>query len=76
MAMHDVEFFVLVAVDGDFVVHKDRDEIEQDYVDNIGGQVAGARILKVSLQVETQDQDTELSASVLLPALKAMLAVK
>jgi hypothetical protein len=51
--MHEIEVWVLVDEDGDFVVAKDAADLAERYDDEIGSDSAAARrVVKVTLKVD------------------------
>ncbi|HZZ79832.1 MAG TPA: hypothetical protein VFE62_15040 [Gemmataceae bacterium] len=72
--MHSIEVFVMIDSAGDYVIAKDRDELADAWDNDIGGTPVGARVLALSLAVDTSD--TQLAATVPADARQATLTVK
>lgn len=62
MAMHDVEVWLMVDDDGDYVVAVDESTLGERWADEIGG-FCGARVVKIALKVEVPTP-TVVSATV------------
>ncbi|HZZ82107.1 MAG TPA: hypothetical protein VFE62_26645 [Gemmataceae bacterium] len=72
--MHEVTLYVMIDSGGDYVIAKDRDDLAEAYENDIGGTPIGARVLALSLAVDTSD--TQMSATVPADARQATIAVK
>jgi hypothetical protein len=63
--MHTIEVWVVVDQNGDFDCGADADNASERYGDSIGGDLAGSRVVKMTLQIEMPEP---LTISATLPA--------
>ena len=63
--MHTIEIWVVVDQGGDYACANDADDVTERYRDTIDGDLAGSRLVKVTLQVEVPEP---LTVSATIPA--------
>lgn len=65
MAMHEIEVWVLVDASGDYGVGRVEEDAYTSYNDDIDGELAGSRMVKLTLKIELPDP---LTIEATLPA--------
>lgn len=74
MEWNEIEVFVMVDENGDYVTTTDESELTEKWEEVIGNQCIGSRVLKITLKVE-KPRTVELTADVPLPAEKIVMNV-